>query len=471
MSGEHVLVVDDELSMREMLKILLEEEGREVSLAASGEEAFVLLGRVEYDLVLTDLKMEAVGGLDVVRRVKDTAPHTQVIVMTAFATTETAIEAMKLGAYDYVMKPFKVDALKVVVAKAFEKRQLLRENVSLKAELEERYSFGRLIGKSPAMSQVYDLVSKVAPTRTNVLVSGESGTGKELVARALHYNSPRRDKPFFVINCGAIPEALMESELFGHEEGSFTGATRSKEGLFEAADGSTLLLDEVGELPHSLQVKLLRVLQERRVKRVGGVREQPVDVRVIAATNRRLEDEVERGDFREDLFYRLNVIQIPLPPLRDRRGDVPLLASHFLQVYSEDMAKQVGGFTQEAMQALLAHPFPGNVRELANLVERAVTLVSPGEPIGVHLLPTEAGPMGPSRTDSLKSMELPAGGVDLEQLVGELEKRLLLEALRRTGGVRKEAAKLLRISFRSIRYRLDKYGIDDGTIARLGGQS
>jgi len=378
---------------------------------------------------------------------------------------------MKLGAYDYVMKPFKVDALKVVVAKAFEKRDLLRENVSLKAELEERYSFGRLIGKSPAMAQVYDLVSKVAPTRTNVLVSGESGTGKELVARALHYNSPRRDKPFFVINCGAIPETLMESELFGHEQGSFTGATRSKEGLFEAADGSTLLLDEVGELPQALQVKLLRVLQERRVKRVGGVREQPVDVRVIAATNRRLEDEVERGDFREDLFYRLNVIQIPLPPLRDRRGDVPLLARHFLQVYSEEMAKEVPGFTQDAMQALLAHPFPGNVRELANLVERAVTLVGPGDSIGLQLLPAEAGPMGPSRTDSLKSMELPAGGVDLEQLVGELEKRLLLEALRRTGGVRKEAAKLLRISFRSIRYRLDKYGIDDGTIARLGAQS
>ena len=469
MSSPSLLVVDDELSMREMLKILLEEDGYEVQLADCGEAAVVMLGANEFDVVLTDLKMDEVDGLDVLKRVKDTNPDTQVVVMTAFATTETAVQAMKAGAYDYVMKPFKVDALKVVISKALEKRALLQDNLSLRAELTERYSFGRLIGKSSAMAQVYDLISKVAPTRTNVLLSGESGTGKELVARALHYNSPRKDKPFFVINCGAIPEALMESELFGHEKGSFTGAVGSKQGIFEAADGSTLLLDEIGELPSPLQVKLLRVLQERRVKRVGGVRESPVDVRVIAATNRRLEEEVEQGAFREDLFYRLNVIQIRLPPLRSRRGDVALLAAHFLAQYNEEMGKAVPGFSQDAMQALLAHPFSGNVRELANLVERAVTLAGPGEEIGMALLPSERGPSGPARTESVTQLELPPEGVDLEALVGDLEKRLLLEALRRTGGVRKEAAKLLKISFRSIRYRLDKYGIDDGTIARLGG--
>ncbi len=469
MSAHRILVVDDELSMREMLKILLEEDGYDVRLADSGEQAFVLLGDDEFDLVLTDLKMDQVDGLEVVKRAKDTSPATQVVVMTAFATTETAVEAMKRGAYDYVMKPFKVEALKVVIGKALEKRALLQDNVSLRAELAERYSFGRLIGKSPAMGQVYDLIAKVAPTRTNVLLYGESGTGKELVARALHYNSPRNSKPFFVINCGAIPGALMESELFGHEKGAFTGAMRSKQGIFEAADGSTLLLDEIGELPQPLQVKLLRVLQEKRVKRVGGLREDPVDVRVIAATNRKLEEDVESGKFREDLFYRLNVIQIRLPSLRNRREDVPLLAAHFLEQYTEEMGKAVPGFSREAMQALLANPFPGNVRELANLVERAVTLAEPGEEIGMALLPSERGPSGPARAESVREMELPPGGVDMERLVGDLERRLLLEALRRTGGVRKEAAKLLKISFRSIRYRLDKYGIDDGTIARLGG--
>ena len=469
MSAHRILVVDDERSMREMLKILLEEGGYEVRVADSGEQAFVMLGGDEFDLVLTDLKMDQVDGLDVVKRVKDTAPDTQVVVMTAFATTETAIEAMRRGAYDYVMKPFTVDALKVVIGKALEKRALLQDNVSLRAELADRYSFGRLIGKSPAMAQVYDLIRKVAPTRTNVLLHGESGTGKELVARALHYNSPRNGKPFFVINCGAIPEALMESELFGHEQGAFTGAVRSKQGLFEAADGSTILLDEIGELPAPLQVKLLRVLQEKHVKRVGGLRETPVDVRVIAATNRRLEDEVQAGNFREDLFYRLNVIQIRLPPLRSRREDVPMLAAHFLQQCTAEMGKAVPGFSREAMQALLVHPFPGNVRELANLVERAVTLAEPGQEIGMSLLPSERGPVGPARADGPALMELPPEGVDMERLVGDLERRLLLEALRRSGGVRKEAAKLLKISFRSIRYRLDKYGIDDGTIARLGG--
>ena len=469
MIGARILVVDDEPSMREFLGILFEKEGHTVALAGSGEAALARLEEDEFDLVVTDLKMAGLDGLEVVERVKRVAPDTQVVVITAFATTETAVEAMKRGAYDYVMKPFKVDAIKVVVAKALEKRALLRENVSLKAQLEARYSFGRLIGKSPAMQQVYDLIEKVAPTRTNILVTGESGTGKELVARALHYNSPRKRKPLVVVNCGAIPETLIESELFGHERGAFTGAVRSRTGMFEAAHGSTILLDEIGELPPPMQVKLLRVLQDRRVKRVGGSTETEVDVRVIAATNRPVEQDVADGRFREDLFYRLNVIQIRLPPLRDRREDIPLLVRHFLEQHREEAGKPgVGGFSKEAMAALLAHPFPGNVRELANLVERAVTLTTEGE-IGPDVLPLSGGlrRAGHGRPDGER--ELPAEGVDLEELVGDLERRLLLQALRRTGGVRKEAAKLLRITFRSIRYRLDKHGIDDDVIARNGG--
>jgi len=469
MIGARILVVDDELSMREFLGILFEKEGHSVRLAEGGEAALQRLDDDEFDLVITDLKMPGVDGLEVVEKVKAVAPDTQVIVITAFATTETAVEAMKRGAYDYVMKPFKVDAIKVVVHKALEKRALLRENVSLKAQLEERYSFGRLIGKSQPMQQVFDLIRKVAPTKTNILVTGESGTGKELVARAIHYNSPRKSRPIVVVNCGAIPETLIESELFGHEKGAFTGAIRSRQGMFEAAHGSTILLDEIGELGLPLQVKLLRVLQERLVKRVGGVAETEVDVRVIAATNRRLEKDVEDGRFREDLFYRLNVIQIHLPPLRERREDIPLLAQHFLALHCEDAGKTaLTGFAKSAMEALLTHPFPGNVRELANMVERGVTLTTEGD-IETDVLPLSGGIRMRGRGRMTEDVDLPVDGVDLEGLVGDLERRLLIQALRRTGGVRKEAAKLLRISFRSMRYRLDKYGIDDDVIARNGG--
>ncbi len=469
MTGARILVVDDERSMREFLGILLEKEGHTAHLADSGEAAVGRLDEDEYDLVITDLKMPGVDGLEVVEKVKSASPDTQVVVITAFATTETAVEAMKRGAYDYVMKPFKVDALQVVVGKALEKRALLRENVSLKAELADRYSFGRLVGKSPAMQQLFDLIRKVAPTRTNILLTGESGTGKELVARAIHYNSPRADRPLVVVNCGAIPETLIESELFGHEKGAFTGAIKSRRGMFEAAHGSSILLDEIGELPLALQVKLLRVLQERKVKPVGGLAETEIDVRVIAATNRRLEEDVESGRFREDLFYRLNVIQIHLPPMRERREDIPLLAEHFLQQYREEMDRaEVGGFTQQAMAALLAHPFPGNVRELANMVERAVTLTGAG-PIGAVVLPDRSGTRPPGLGRVTGEVDLPADGVDLEALVGDLERRLLISALRRTGGVRKEAAKLLGISFRSMRYRLDKHGIDDDTLSSTGG--
>jgi two-component system response regulator PilR (NtrC family) len=469
-TGHRILVVDDERSMREFLRILLEGDGHRITEADSGEAAFERLAEDEFDLVITDLKMEGLDGLDVVGRTKETQPNAQVIVMTAFATTETAVEAMRRGAYDYVLKPFKVDALRVLIEKAVEKRELLQENISLRRELEDRYAFHRIIGKSAPMQTIYDLIDKVAPTRTNVLISGESGTGKELVARALHYNSPRKDRPFVVVNCGAIPEALMESELFGHERGAFTGAIRSKEGMFEVADGSTMLLDEIGEMPLPLQVKLLRVLQEKKVKRVGGVRETDVDVRIIAATNRRLEREVDEGRFREDLFYRLNVIQIPLPPLRDRRGDIPLLASHFLEVYKEEMGKaDIGGFSKEAMHLLLSHGFPGNVRELANLVERAVTLTMSGM-IGADVLPLGAGMPSIGRGAISSDMDLPAEGVDLEELVGRIEKGLLLQALRRTGGIRKAAAKLLGISFRSIRYRLEKYGIEESEFIDRRGE-
>ena len=441
--------------MRDFLRIALTRVGHDVTVVDSPVAAAAAYGGRDFDVVITDLKMAGGSGLDVLDGVKGARPHTQVIVVTAFATTETAIAAMKRGAYDYLTKPFKVDEIGVVIERALEKRALLRDNLELRAELQGRFRLDRLVGKSPLMQRLFELARRVAPAKTSVLITGESGTGKELVARALHHLSPRVDKPFVAINCGAIPDALLESELFGHVKGAFTGAHADKQGLFAAADGGTLLLDEIGELSPAMQVKLLRVLQERVVKPVGGVAEHEVDVRIVAATNRDLEAEVERGGFRRDLFYRLNVIQLHLPPLRARREDVPLLVEHFVKKHAAALGRTITAVDSDALAALVDYDFPGNVRELENIIERAATL-EPGERITRASLPELTKR---SRPVTAVGDHFPDDGVDLERVVADYERELIDKALAHTNGVRKSAAKLLGISFRSLRYRLAKLGL------------
>jgi len=456
-----ILIVDDEASMREFLEILLFKEGYTCSSVPSAEAAFEELKDHEYDLVLTDLKMPKANGIDVLMFVKEHWPKTQVVVMTAFSTTETAIEAMRLGAYDYISKPFKVDSIKVILEKALERRQLTLEVGRLKGELQEKYSFHNIIGNSSAIRKVFEMIRRVSHSRTSVLVCGESGTGKELVAKAIHYNSNRKEGPFVVVNCGAIPDNLMESEFFGHTKGAFTGAIAPKKGLFEVAHGGTIFLDEIAELSMTLQVKLLRVLQERRIKPVGSTDEFAVDVRVVAATNKTLEDEVKASNFREDLYYRLNVIQMRLPALRERKADIPLIAEHFVEKFCDEIGREIEGFSRDAMTAITAYQFPGNVRELENVIERAVTFETSNR-ITVDSLPAHISDHeGASNEDLFSALTVGDEGVDLEAILEDLEKKLIFDALRNARGVRTEAAKLLNISFRSIRYKLDKYSITD----------
>ena len=450
----HILVVDDEESMREFLSIMLKREGYGVNVASDGAQALELLKQNSYDLIISDIQMPRLGGFELLAQVMSRTPETAMIMVTAFSSTEQAVEAMKQGAYDYITKPFKNEEIRLIVKNALERKTLRQENQELKKELGRRYSFGNLIGKSRSMQQVYDLIAKVAASRSNILVTGESGTGKELVARAIHYNSDRHEAPFVPINCGAIPENLLESELFGHEKGSFTGAIQQKSGLFEVANGGTLFLDEIGELPAMMQVKLLRVLQEREVRRVGGTRDISVDVRVVAATNKDLEAEVTSGTFREDLFYRLNVIRLALPPLRDRRDDIPLLIEHFYQKLTGKKGLHV---TEKAMRRLLDYGWPGNIRELENIVERCLVL-GQGEELSEDSLPANLVADTPAAEGQFS--QIPDTGLDIDAYLGAIEKDILLKALDKTGGVRKKAAELLGISFRSIRYRLAKFGIE-----------
>jgi two-component system response regulator PilR (NtrC family) len=453
-----VLIVDDERSMRELLEILLGGEGHAVSSASDVPSALRRIAEGELDLVVSDLRLGQASGLDVLSAVKQASPTTEVVMVTAFATTENAIQAMKLGAYDYVLKPFKVEELKLVVAKALEHRALVQENQLLRHRVgRQRPSSAELIGRSPSVEEVRALVDKVAPARTTVLVTGESGTGKEVVARAIHERGPRRDQPFVAINCGAIPEGLIESELFGHEKGSFTGASEAKPGLFEVAGTGTLFLDEVGELPPPVQVKLLRALQERRVRRVGASADIAVSARIVAATNRDLAAEVKAGRFREDLYYRLNVIQLRMPALRDRQEDIPLFLEHFLERFSAELGRCPVRLDDEARRLVLAYRYPGNVRELANIVERAVTLAD-GDVVDPRVLP--ANLRDPAEQQApVEATALPTGGLDLQAHLDAIERHILDEALRRTGGVKTEAARLLSLTFRSLRYRLAKYGI------------
>ena len=452
-----ILIVDDERSMREFLGIYLRREGYRIEAAAGGNEAIASIKARAFDVIITDLRMPDVDGLTILAEAKRTRPDTEVIVVTAFSTTETAIAAMKAGAHDYLTKPFKIDEVGLVVDRAMEKRRLSRENVALRDEIKGRYKLDRLLGKSPPMQRVFDILRKAASTRASVLLVGESGTGKELAAHALHELSPRTEQPFVAVNCGAIPETLLESELFGHVRGSFTGATVDKQGLFEAAHNGTLLLDEVADLPLAMQVKLLRVLQERKVKPVGGGSEREVDVRIVAATNRDLEAEVEKSTFRQDLYYRLNVIQLRLPPLRERREDLPLLVDHFIRKFSAEHGRNVVGAAPEVMSALMLYHFPGNVRELENMIERAVTL-STTDWLALDAFPNLIGLQGAQPSPSTVG-HLPDSGLDLEHHLEEYERSILIKALERTGGNRTEAARLLGVSFRSMRYRLSKLGV------------
>jgi two-component system, NtrC family, response regulator PilR len=456
MSTTTILIVDDELSMREFLSILLEGEGYQVDQAESAEEALLSMERQSYDMVISDVSMPGLGGIELLSRIKTKSPDTAVLMITAFTTAEQAVEAMKLGAYDYLGKPFKVEEVKVLVKNALEKRSLVEENRRLKAEVKERFSFSGLVGKSKKMQQVYDLIGKVADSNATVLIMGDSGTGKELAAKAIHYNSPRRNRPFIAVNCGAIPDTLIESELFGHTKGAFTGATSDRCGLFEQAEGGTLFLDEIGEIPLQLQAKLLRVLQEREFRRVGGATSLKADVRIVAASNRDLEEQVREGSYREDLFYRLNVVQVRMPSLKERTEDIPVLVEHFYKKYSI-WSGSGDIITQEALQALFNYPFPGNVRELENLVERCVVLGS--RVITLECLPVTVREYRISFAPG--EITIPDGGFDLQAYLDTLERRLLVQALERCGGVKKRAAALVGMTFRSFRYRLAKFGMDE----------
>ena len=475
---DRVLVVDDEPGLREMLGMLLSREGYEVATVASAEEALTRLEAAGADVILSDVNMPGMDGYELIRTLRTRGFDTPVILVTAYASVARAVEAMREGAFDYVAKPFHNDEIRLIVRRALAMRALESDNARMRAELGARAGFGQIIGTSPAMQQVYALVRKVTGTRVNCLVGGESGTGKELVARALHYGSDRARGPFVAVNCGAIPESLVESELFGHKKGSFTGAIKDRVGHFEAADGGTLFLDEVGELPAAAQVKLLRVLAERKIVPVGGSSERTVDVRIVAATNRDLAAEVSAGRFREDLYYRLNVVQIDLPPLRARTGDLPALVQHFVDRFATEYGKPIRGASPEVLAVLAKYAFPGNVRELQNLVERAVALESADEltlaalPDRLQKLqsalveeaPTEPGAEGgapPSATPPPEAAFVVAdAGFDLEAELAAVERRILERALQATDGNRTQAARKLGITFRSLRYRLAKFGMD-----------
>jgi two-component system response regulator PilR (NtrC family) len=474
---EKILVVDDERSMRELLELVLKREGYAVHTAENGTRALEFVRQNVYDLLISDVKMPDINGIDLLERVREISPETMVIMITAFATVDTARRAFKLGAEDFVIKDsgFDVEELKVTVGKVLEKKHLRQENVLLKRELRQRNSLDNIIGRSPQMQAVYQMIETVAATTSTVLITGESGTGKELVARAIHSMSNRAGAPFVSINCGAFTETLLESELFGYMKGSFTGAVSNRKGLFEAAEGGTIFLDEIGETTPAMQVKMLRVLQERSIRRVGGIEEIPVDVRVIAATNRDLAQMVEDGTFRNDLFYRISVIPIEMPPLRSRRADIPDLVRHFLEKYSAAAGRPTLEISEDAMRYLESYDWPGNVRELENTIERAVAL-EPGRVAGVDRQRVESGPLALTPDRRLKpewlperilkykprnitDIDLPEDGLDLEAYLSQLEKDYIIRALQRTAGNQTRAAEILNMSVRSLRHLLDKHKI------------
>ncbi len=448
MRNECVLVVDDTSEVRLSMADLLREEGFSVDTASDGQEAIDILKTRFFDIVLTDLSMPRKDGMEVLKSVIETSPETICIIITGYGTIKNAVEAIRLGAYDYLTKPVKADEVLVVMERALDIRNLRRENRNLKKQLRTRYGFDRIVGKSDKMQKVFDLIEKVADTESTVLITGESGTGKELIAHAIHYVSERRDQPFVPINCSAIPEELLESELFGHEKGAFTHAIRTRIGRFELANHGAIFLDEIGEMSPALQVKLLRVLQERTFERVGGVKTIEIDIRVLAATNVDLEEAVRQGRFREDLFYRLNVIPINVPPLRERRDDIPLLIQHFLENFKTKKGVLVEKIESDAIECLCAYDWPGNVRELENMIERLVILAN-NPIITINDLPEHIIKAGGHRVCmgfSVPVPNIPDEGLSLSKTVAQMEKALILQALDKTGWIKNRAAKLLKMN-------------------------
>lgn len=464
-----IIVIDDELSMRDFFKIMLSKDGYDVSTFENGNEAIDFIKQNKVDLVITDLNMPHIGGIDVLREVKSFDQTVAVIVITAYASVDTAVDAMKLGAYDYFTKPFNVEDIKVHIKRALEWKELSRENQSLKEELSTKQSFQSLVGTNKEMEKLYETILSIAPTKASVLVTGESGTGKELVAKAVHFSSDRKDKPFVAVNCGAIPETLIESEFFGHKKGAFTGAVSDRQGLLGAAHGGTLFLDEITEMPLNVQVKFLRFLEERNYRQVGGTKDIDVDIRVISASNKTIQDCVDNKTFREDLYYRINVINLLIPPLRDRKDDIPILVSHFLERFNKELNKNISSVSDEVMDALIGYDYPGNVRELENFIERAVALEksdtlmvgsfstdiksatrlkSPDFTTGLVLFDSDKFPF---------EVEVSSKGLFIDDIVSDLERKLIRDALKKTNGAKKKAAELLGLSFRSFRYKLKKY--------------
>jgi len=454
-----ILVVDDEPIVCESCKRILDEEGYEVDVAFSGQEAFEKMKRDTYDIVITDLKMPGIDGMEVLKTFRSEYPETMVIMITGFSTVETAVEAMKLGAFDYIPKPFTPDEVSLVVKKAIERKSLLLENIYLRSELQEKYGFHNIVGKSKKMQEVYRTIVKVAPTDRTVMIYGQTGTGKELVARAIHYNSPRKDKPFVPVDCAVLAENLLESELFGHVRGSFTGAVTTKPGLFEVAEGGTVFLDEIGNISLSIQAKLLRVLQEREFTPVGGTTPKKVDIRIIAATNKDLEKMIKEETFRDDLYYRLNIVPITLPGLKERQEDIPMLAMHFLNKYAEEMGKSIKGFTPAAMEKLVRYAWPGNVRELENIIERTIVMIE-GEMVQPEHLPlplekADAEVQVPETSEELKEIKKQLR----EKAVEDVEKAFILRALERNHWNVTRAAEevgMLRPNFQAM---MRKYGL------------
>lgn len=453
-----ILVVDDDQGMRDYLEIMLSREGYDVRTAPGGKQALAVCQKRKVDLVITDLKMSGMNGVELLKSLKDISPETMTILITGYASGETALAAMEEGAYDYLEKNFEPDDLKILVENALRNKGASEEDARFIRDVKRSDSFSKMMGRSKGMLKVYTLIKKMADTLANVLILGESGTGKELVARAIHENSARKNGPFIVINCGGIPENLLESELFGYMRGSFSGAYADKAGLFEMADKGTIFLDEIGELSPFLQVKLLRVVQEKTFMRLGGSMDIHVDVRIISATNRNLAERVKTGAFREDLFYRLNVIPVKAPPLRERKEDIPLLADFFIERYACQYGREIKKISPYALALLVEYPFPGNVRELENIIERSVALET-----GNIILPENLG-ISASADPALNfgdDPEIPDAGVDLNESVAKFERSLLEKALEKAGGSKTKAAKLLNISLDSLRYRFDKLGMTE----------
>jgi two-component system response regulator AtoC len=454
---KRLLVIDDEENMRHMLSKVLGKTGYIVETASNGHEGLKMIQKTDFDFILCDIKMPNMSGMDFLKAARDKIRTTTIIMMSAYGTIDTAIEAMKLGAYDYISKPFKTDEVYLTLKKAEERESLRQENRLLKErikKIEGNYDFGNLVAKSEAMQSMFQIAAKAAQYKTTVLILGDSGTGKELIARAIHFEGDRANMPLVPVNCGGIPETLLESELFGYKKGAFTGADKTKKGLFQEADGGTIFLDEIGELPLALQVKLLRVLQENEVRMIGDSKSIKIDVRVIAATARNLEEEVKKGAFREDLFYRLNVLSIKIPPLRDRAEDIPLLCDHFIERFNSRLNKKIKGIAPDAMSHLLEYAWPGNVRELENMIERALVLAEDSLLIVDHFPPELGRQFGGDKMEGLFD------GHSLKAAQKLMEKRLITKALKKTDGNRTQASRLLEISHPSLLSKIKTYGID-----------